>query len=161
MKNSLKETEYVDISASDLSASIQLVDVCEVVLKTRDTLKILIDQTGVDDSYEDILEMISAEAVNGTQIFQVTVTNTSPEKVYLLAATIGEIYPEVISQTIDGVKAKVIEHAVVPKNISNPDYFRNTLLGVLVGFAIAISVMSIREIREQNMNRYDDCSKQL
>jgi capsular polysaccharide biosynthesis protein len=66
------------ISGSEISAAKTLVDTYSVILKTRTTLEDVIEIDDLDYTYEELYSMVSSEAVNDTEIFQITVTSSSP-----------------------------------------------------------------------------------
>ena len=59
----------VSISSSDITASKSLVDSYIVILNSRSCLNDVIDYAGVSYSYNDLKDMLSASAVNDTEIF--------------------------------------------------------------------------------------------
>ena len=62
----------VGITSSDKTARELLVKTYIVLLKTRPVLLDVLDMAGVDMDYRDLEKMITAEAVDGTEIFRVT-----------------------------------------------------------------------------------------
>ena len=64
----------LSISSGDLSTSRNLVDSYIVILNTRETLVDVIDYAGVNRGYSELSGMLTAEAVNETEIFRVTVS---------------------------------------------------------------------------------------
>jgi len=58
----------LSISSGDLSTSRNLVDSYIVILNTRATLTDVLDYAGSSRTYKEIKEMISAQAVNETEI---------------------------------------------------------------------------------------------
>ena len=66
------------ISSSDITASKSLVDSYIVILQTRESLNDVIDYAGVDLTYTELTKMITAEAVNAAEIFEVVVTSMDP-----------------------------------------------------------------------------------
>ncbi|MBR5021428.1 MAG: hypothetical protein IKY17_07335, partial [Oscillospiraceae bacterium] len=75
----------LSISSADISASRGLVKSYIVILNTRETLKDVIDYAGVDRSYGQVKSMISAAAVDNTEIFQVVVTSPDPQEAEQIA----------------------------------------------------------------------------
>ena len=104
----------LSISSGDLVTSRGLVDSYIVILNTRETLNDVADYAGVKLSYAEIARMIKAEAVNETEIFQVTVTSKDPAEAEKIANAIAYILPNRIGNIIEGTSAKVVEAAVVP-----------------------------------------------
>lgn len=146
----------VSISTSDLSASVQLVDVYEAILDTKDTLDVVIAQAGLDYTYSDVSSMLTTSSVNDTQIFQVTVTNADPEEAELIASTIGEVLPEVIAGIIESADARVVEHAIIPSEPSSPSYLRNTAMGLMLGFVLSVGIIVILELMNTTIREEKD-----
>ena len=110
----------LSISSGDLSTSRSLVDSYIVILNTRETLSDVIDYAGVNLGVGQLRDMISAGAVNATEIFKVSVTSPDPNEAERLANAIAYILPKRIGTIIDGTSAKVVEAAVVPGSPSSP-----------------------------------------
>ena len=81
----------LSISSGDLVTSRGLVESYIVILNTRETLNDVIDYSGVDATYSQVKGMISAAAVNETEIFEVVVTSPDPNEAEKLANSIAYI----------------------------------------------------------------------
>ena len=66
-------------------------------------MELVIEQSGVPYSYEQLRQMVSATAVNTTGLFQVSVTSPNPEEhaVYDLAIKLNEEKKRVYAQMKD------------------------------------------------------------
>lgn len=127
----------MSISSADISASRGLVKSYIVILNSRETLVDVIDYAGIDRTYLELKRMISAEAVDSTEIFRVTVTSPDPEEAEKIASAISYILPKRISSIIEGTSAKVVDSAIVPVRPSSPSYAGNALKGFLIGFVLS------------------------
>ena len=136
----------LSIESGDITAAKSLVDSYIVILNTRETLNDVIDYADVDLSYEELRDMITAESVNTTEIFEVVVTSTDPREAERIANAISYILPERIKNIIEGTSAKIVDTAIVPTTPSSPSYVKNTLLFFLRGFVVAVSAVILREI---------------
>ncbi|MBR2421180.1 MAG: hypothetical protein IKB09_02370, partial [Oscillospiraceae bacterium] len=144
------------INSNDLVTSRGLVDSYLVILKTRETLNEVIDYAGVDLTYDQISAMISAAAVNETEVIRVTVTNPDPLEAEKIANAIADILPGQISSIIDGTSAKVVDYAVAPAAPSSPSYVKNTLLGFLIGFVLSAGIIVLKEIFDTTIRSEED-----
>ena len=99
----------LDISSADITASKDLVESYIVILNSRDTLSLVKDYAGVDYSISALRGMISAEAVNSTEIFEVVVTSTDKQEAYKIATAIESVLPNRIDGIIDGTTAKIVD----------------------------------------------------
>ena len=134
------------IDSGDISASKSLVNSYIVILNTRESLNDVIDYSGVNRSYEELLKMISAASVNSTEIFEVVVTSEDPVEAEKIASAIAYILPKRISGIIEGTSAKIVDSAVIPSAPSSPSYTKNTMIGFLAAFVLAVCVLALREI---------------
>ena len=111
----------MSIESSDISASRNLVKSYIVILRTRETLNMVIDYAGVNKSYSQVKGMVDASSVDNTEIFQVVVTSPDPEEALALADAIAYVLPKRIGSIIEGTSAKVVDSAVLPRGSSSPN----------------------------------------
>ena len=152
---SLGEASF-SISSGDLSTSRNLVDSYLVILNTRETLVDVIDYAGAPISYKQLREMITAESVNETELFRVTVTDPDPEQAERLANAIAYILPKRIGTIIDGTSARVADAAIIPTSPSSPSYPKNTIIGFLLGFVLSVGLIALREVFDTTIRLEDD-----
>jgi len=143
------------LSSSDLSVAQSLVETYIVILRTRNTLEEVIEKSGVKYSYNDVNEMISAESVNGTEVFSITVTSEDPEESKLLAKTIGEILPTKISGIVVGTSAKLVDSAVANKKQVSPNYIICTIISFMIGAILGCAIIIIRDITDDVIHDED------
>ena len=146
----------LSIDSGDISASKSLVSTYIVILNTRETLNDVIDYANVNRSYDEVKELIKADAVDDTEVFQVMVTSEDPKEANAIANAIAYILPKRISGIVEGTSAKVVDAAIVPANPSSPSYTMNTLLGFLLGFVLSVGVIVIREMANITIRREED-----
>ncbi|MBR4077435.1 MAG: polysaccharide biosynthesis tyrosine autokinase [Oscillospiraceae bacterium] len=151
----------VSISSSDISASKSLVNSYIVILRTRETLNDVIDYSGVDRTYAQMRNMISASAVNNTEIFQVVVTSEDPAEAEKIADAIAHILPKRISSIIEGTSAKVVDSAVMPTKASSPNYTKNTMIGFAVGLALAAAVILLTALMDNTIRSEEDITSTI
>ena len=144
------------ITSSDIVASKNLVNSYIVILKTRNCLEDVIDYAELDLTYNQIAKMISAESVNDTEVFQVTVTNADPKEAEIIANAIAYVLPKKISSIIDGTSAKVVEYAVMASHRSSPSYTKNAIIGMAIGFILSAGFIALREIFDLTIREESD-----
>lgn len=150
------ENPSSSISSGDLATSRGLVNSYIVILNTRETLNEVIDYAGLDLKYAQISGMVSASAVDKTEMFRVTVTSEDPKQAEQIANAIAHVLPGRIGSIIDGSSAEVVDWAVEPTSPSSPNYVRNTLIGFLVGFVLCVAVIVMREMLDTTIRSEDD-----
>lgn len=143
------------ISLADLNASKSLVDTYMVIMKTRMTLNEVIEQAGLEYSYEELCGMIDASSVNGTEVFRVTVTGPDPREAERIANTIVEVLPRQIEKVMDGSSVRAVDYAVVPNRRSSPSLTRYTAVGLAFGFLASCAVILLRELLDEQVRDPD------
>ena len=147
------------ITSSDITASKSLVKSYIVILQTRQTMDDIIDYTGLDRTHSQMLSMITAQSVDNTEIFRVTVESPDPEEAKKIADAISYILPKRISSIIEGTSAKVVDMPKVPVNPSSPSYTTNAIIGFLIGLALTVSVIVLMEIFDVTIRSEDDITQ--
>ena len=146
-------------SPGDISASRELVQTYIVILDTRETLLEVIDHAGADRTERELRKMIEAEAVDGTEIFQVVVTGTDPQEAERIADAIAHVLPKRISAIVEGASVKVVDGAVAASRPSSPGYFKCAALGFVLGFAASVAVIVLRELLDTSIRAQEDIAQ--
>lgn len=145
----------VSLSYSDLSAAKSLVDTYVVILNARTTLNEVIRTSGVDYTYKEMQSMVSAGAVNSTEVVQIDVTMPDPQEAERVANTITKVLPGRIADIIDGSSARVVDTAVAPSGKASPSYTRYTALGMLLGLVLSCGFITVRELFDDRVQDED------
>lgn len=145
----------VSISQSELTAAQTLVDTYIVIMNTRTTLEDVIEQTGVPYTYEELRKMITAEAVNGTEVFSIQVVSKSPSEAETLANAIARILPEKIASIVEGSSARIVDYAVVPAKKDSPSLIKSTAIGAVLGFFLTCGVVVVQDLMDDLIHDAD------
>jgi capsular polysaccharide biosynthesis protein len=92
--------------------------------------------------------MVSAQSVNSTGLFRVTVRSRSPEEARMLANAIADVLPQKITDTVTNSSVEVVDYAVTPKSRVSPNYFKFTAVGLLAGVLLSGALFVIRDMRD-------------
>ncbi len=147
------------ITSADITAAQNLVDTYKVVLTSKPTIQAVIKKTKVEYSYDDLVKMISAEAINNTEIFSVTVSSPSAQESALIANAIAEIAPDKIMDVISGSSVKIIESAEIPEEYSSPNIKKNTAIGCIAGFLLACFGVLLLSVLRNGMTAEEKIQK--
>ena len=149
----------VSISTADLSAAKSLVSTYSVILKSRTVVNEVIDLSGVNYSYEQMLNMVEAKAVDNTEVFSITVTSSNPMEAEMLANLYAQVLPEKIAEIVNGTDAKIVDYAVIAARRSSPSYTKNTAVGALLGLVVAAAIVVIGYLRDDVIHSEDYLTK--
>ena len=151
----------VSISQGELSAAQSLVKTYIVILNTRSTLEEVIQQAGVSRTYGELQRMVTAESVNSTEVFGITVTSPDPQEAELLANTIAQILPERIASVVEGSSARIVDCAVVPAEKASPNLRKNTLIGALAGAVLSCGIIVVMELMDDKLHDPDELASEF
>ena len=142
----------VTISGGELSAARQLLDTYLVILKSRSSLDRIIETTGVKYTRNQLKGMISAGAVNDTEVFTVTITSPDPEEARILADGVAEVLPSILTDTIEGSSVKVIDYAVLPAGKCSPNLTKYAAIGFLIGLVLVCGYFVLGELLDDRVH---------
>lgn len=145
----------LSISMAELNAAQSLIETYAVILKTRTTLNDVIAETGVPYTYEQLSGMITANSVNGTEIFSVTVTSTNPQEAEQIANAIARILPDKIASIVEGSSVRIVDYAVVPAHKASPSLKKNTMIGGMLGFVLVCGVFVVQFLMDKRIHDSD------
>ncbi len=145
----------VSITSSDLTASQSLIDTYVVILHSRLTLETVIEKAELPYTYEELKEMVSAGAVNDTGVLQITVTDADPVEGAKITNTIVDILLDQIATIVEGSSVETVDYAVVPVSPSSPNVTKNTMIGILLGFALVAVVIVLRSLMDTTIDSED------
>lgn len=144
-----------DISASDIQASLSLVNTYSVLLKNRTTLERVKENAGVDYTVAQLSGMIQTGSVNETEVMKVVVTCGNPEEAARIANSIAEILPKRVAEIIDGASMVVVDEARPVYEKIGPNVSRFTFLGLVIGALISTIIIAIRAIMDDTIYNED------
>ena len=135
----------VAISTGELSAASDLVDTYVAILQSRANMELVLEKSGAQYTVDKLREMISAEAVNSTGLFRVTVTSGNPEEARNLANTIASILPNKISDIVTNSSVELVDYAVTPHKRVSPSYIKYAAVGLLFGMMLHSAIVLLRD----------------
>lgn len=146
------------ISNSDITASQSLVETYIVILKYGTTLDEVIYDANLSCSPSALSNKITCSAINDTEVFQVTVTDPSPETAARIAQSIARILPSKVADVIEGSTVRIVREPNVPSYPSSPNLRRNAALGAALGFALVVVYVILRFVFD---DRIRDAARML
>ncbi len=153
--NNKTETS-TSLTSSDMTAAKSLVDTYITIIQSNSLLDSVIKKTGGKYTPKDIRSMMSAGAVNGTEVFTVSITGPSAEDCAKLANAIADAAPDIITNIVDGSSVKVIDRASVPVLPVSPGVTKNTAIGAFLGFLLSSLIAVLVYMFDNTIYTEDD-----
>ncbi len=134
-------------SLNDYNYATKLVDTYVKMLTTNNFYEKLSEN--LDSRYTPLelskmVNFVSDDEIQ-TEVFNAFVTATSPTEAKVIADSVADTAPSIISALDDNTELKIVDNAVIPTAPSSPNVTRNTLLAAIAGFVLALIFVFVRE----------------
>ncbi|WP_164506876.1 YveK family protein [Lapidilactobacillus bayanensis] len=148
-KNSSKQattTQFVDLITTykDMVTDPSIV---------RPVLKEIKSTQSYDGSLATLTRSISTQSTANSQIFSITVTDTSARRAAVTANKLTAVFQERASAMIPGVKTEVLSKASPAPSTSSPKRWITVLAGMLVGLLIGVLIALMRAPVERDTSQ--------
>ena len=140
------------MTQSDVNLQRTLVQTYIVTLKSRTTLNEVIKQANLPYDYEELSGMISADAVDSTEVFEVTVVSKDAKEAAEIANTIAEVLPSRISEIIENSSVKILDYAIINNEPISPSYVKNVAIGALAGAVVAVALIFLQFVLDNKIH---------
>ena len=137
---------------SDVYLQRTLVETYIVTLKSRTTLNEVIKQANLDYDFEELSGMISAAAVDNTEVFEVNVVSADAKEAAEIANTIAEVLPERISEIVENSSVKILDYAIINNDPISPSYVKNVAIGALAGAVVAVALIFLQFVLDNKIH---------
>ena len=104
-------------------------------------------------------KMLTASAVNGTEIFEVKVTTKDADEAAVIANTIAAVAPEEIIRVVKAGSVELIDEAVPATSPSSPNVLLNTIIGLMLGGVLSVLGVLVAEMLDNRIKTEDDLKK--
>lgn len=111
-------------------------------------------------SNQTLRGMISANALNSTEILEVKVTSKDPEEAAEIANTLAKLAPPEIIRVVQAGGVELIDEAVVNVNPVAPNIQLNTVIGALLGAVLACLGILILAMLDTRIKSEEDLQRQ-
>lgn len=150
--NNTNQPSTTTLTQSDLNVAKQLVDTYIVTLKSRTTLNQIITEAGLDYNSEELNDMITAGAINSTEVFEVTVTSEDAKEAALIANTIADILPNRITEIVENSSVRIVDYAIIDEEPVSPSYLKNVAIGALAGMVVAVALIFLQFVLDNKIH---------
>lgn len=148
-------------SITDIQLGSQLKGDYAIMIKGYSILNDVIDNLGLDMTYEQLNNIVKVENLNDSRVLAVTVTHPVPETAANIANEVANVSSLKISEIMDTVQPNVYEPARIPKAPVSPNLSKNILMGALIGLVLACAVIIVIHLLDDRIKTEEDVEKYL
>jgi len=157
---------YVNSNDTTISADLNELNYAQKVvttyinfLQTKVFYKQVIEECELNYTQAQLKNMTTIKAINDTEIFQISVTNTNPNDAYILVEAMQKIAPILIKNIKETAQISVVDPPTLPTSPSSRNILQNALVGGMIGFVLSLMASLLFVLFDQNVKNQDDLSK--
>ena len=148
-------------SLADLQIGSNLTADFELIAKTRDVLESVIDELGLDTTYEDFEKTIEVTNPTDSHMMQVTAENPDPVLAAEISNSLANKLRDQIADIMNTDKPSLVQKAVPPEEQSSPALKRNSLIAGIIAAVLMIIIFIARHLTNDTIKDEDDVTKHL
>lgn len=148
-------------SLADIQSGTSLTRDYKVVISSRAVVGEVIENLGLDDTYEQFCGRLSVENPEDTRILNITITDPSAERAKAIADEVAVVAADYIAEKMDQDAPNIIEEGYASNKKVSPSTMKNTLLGGIVGGFLAAAFIVITHLMNDTIMTPDDIEKYL
>lgn len=148
-------------ATSQLQAGTQLANDYAVLITSRPVLEEVIDNLGLDMSYEQLSDSVTVNNPQDTRLLQITVENPDPSSAKDIVNELASAASAYIGENMEMDPPKIIEQGEVPTHRTSPDMKKMVILGLAAGLVLSAGIVTLMTILDDTIKTEDDIAKYL
>lgn len=149
------------LTYSDTQLATQLTKDYEALITSRFVLEQVIEDLGIDYSYQDLADAVTVDNTTDTRIINITVKNESPAVAQYLANAVRDVSAEHIKSVMDTDAVNIVDEANLPESPSEPSVIKWTVIGFLLGAFLCAAVLVVRFLLDDTIKSSEDIERYL
>lgn len=156
-----KQDASAGVTYNDLITGTQLTKDYMELVKSRPVLEQAIAVLNLDMSADELSNMVSVENQTDTRIISIQVTSPKPKQAKEIADAIREAVGAQITKITDADAVNTVEEGSLPTSPSSPNVAKNMAMGGILGFILAVGILTLIYILDDTIKTPDDVEKYL
>lgn len=156
-----KSTSISNLNLSDLQMGTQLTQDYMVLIKSRPVVTQVIDNLELNMTYEELVDIITIENPSNTRILEIKAEYPDPYIAKQIVDEFAAVSSEQIATIMDAEEPATVEEGYMQPYPSSPNNKKNTIIGGLVGIALAAGIIIARHLLDDTIKGADDVEKYL
>lgn len=149
------------ITSDEIRMNQKLITTYAAIAKTEPILSEVKEALPFKTSVGYLKSVIRIQLLNDTEIIQVYVSGTSPERITEIANTFSVVFSEKIAEMMKIDNVRILESAPLPYAPFSPNTRRNIILGGGAGIILALFIIFLLEMFDHTIKIPEDITKSL
>jgi capsular polysaccharide biosynthesis protein len=131
-----------EFNSQNIDANLQMINTYNVIIKSPAILTGVIEELQLDETVASLNERITVSSMEGAQVVNLDVQDTSIENAVLIANTTASVFQEEIQNLMNVDNVNILAPAIVPADPEpiKPDPLFNMAIGAVIGFMLGTAL---------------------
>ena len=149
------------LTNDNITSSKNLIATYAVILKSNIILDQVIGELQLNETHASLSSRITVEAIDSTQVMQVSVKYPDPQVAYQIIEKLVEIAPPVIVDAVEAGSCKVVSNVTVGENPVSPSLKKNVLIAAFAGLVLSVAFVILKLLLANYIADDQDVAKYL
>jgi len=149
------------LTYSDYTLNVQLVDSYRVICKTNRVLDQVIAELGLPMTTAQLSAKVSVSAASDTEIIHIQVMDEDPVLAQSITNTMTRIFQSEVKEIMKMDNVQIIDEAPLPRTPVEPNRVRNVILGALIGLVIGVGLAFLLEYLDRSVKTEEQIQELL
>jgi len=131
------------------------------LLRTHTFYRQVLEATGLNYTEQQLRAMTQINSVNGTEIFQISLSSHSASDSYTLVEAMQNIAPKLIANIKENARITVVDPVVYPQGPSGPNVIFNTAIGAIIGIFLSLALSFLWELLDVKIKNKEELAKKF
>jgi capsular polysaccharide biosynthesis protein len=154
-------TSVERITQTDISLNNSLVATYSELVKSKNVLRQVINNLGIEDTEDALKGCISVSVVKSSQLIQIEVVNVDPYKAKIVANELGKVFSSKVSELYNMNNIHVVDEAEEPVRPYNISHVKDLLMFGGVGAVLACGIVFVLSLIDTTIKSKDDIERKL
>ena len=149
------------ITATDITMNSKLVSTYSELVKSKNVLRQVISNLGIDVEEEELRKNITVSAVKDTELIEITVMNKNPSYSSKIANEIAKVFTEKVREIYKIDNVQIVDNAETATNPSNINHKRDIAISTALGFVVACMYILVANVLDTTVKTQEDIEKNM
>ena len=150
------------LTSSDLAFASDLANDYQVLLTSEPVLSKVKEDLKLDYTVGQLASMVEVELEEDTRILDIKVSSPDAKLSKKIADKVRDVANEKTKEVMEGVEAvNPVDEATLPRVPASPHVEKNTMLGFIGGFGLALLIVILMFVLDDTIKTPDDIEKKL
>jgi capsular exopolysaccharide synthesis family protein len=149
------------IQLNDINTNMRLAESYSQIIKSRRVADIVIEDMGLDYTYEQLENMTTVKLVNNTEFINISVTNANPKLARDITNTLASVFQEEVAKIMKVENVNILDPAVIPTNPIKPNKTMNVAIAGVLGIMLSLGLIFLVEFLDNTIKLPEDVKNHL